>query len=71
MIHFLRAPDRAVAEQLASFLVGRASHLCRSSRELPGDIAMPAWRVETIDCCGETLSSARPVSLMNWRLPRR
>ena len=71
MIHFLRAPNRAAAEDLASFLVARASALCLSSRAVPGDAAMPAWRVETIGCCGEALSSARPVSLMNWRPPRR
>ena len=71
MIHFVRAPDRVAAEQFASFLVGQAGPLCLSSRAVPGDAAMPAWRVETIDCCGEALSSARPISMMNWRPPRR
>ena len=71
MVHFLRAPTRAAAEQLASFLVDRRQPLCLSSLHISGERDMPAWKVETIGCCGESLSSARPVSLMNWRQPRR
>ena len=71
MVHFLRAPNRAAAEHLASFLFERQKPLCLSSLKIPGETDMPAWRVETIDCCGEPLSSAKPVTLMNWRAPRR
>ena len=71
MVHFLRAPNRAAAEDLASYLVERHKPLCLSSRDISGEVGMPAWRVETIECCGESLSSAKPVTLMNWRAPRR
>ncbi len=71
MVHFLRAPNRAAAEHLASLLFERQKPLCLSSREMSGEVDMPAWRVETIDCCGEPLSSAKPITLMNWRAPRR
>ena len=56
---------------LASLLVERHKPLCLSSRNISGEVDIPAWRVETIDCCGEPLSSAKPVTLMNWRAPRR
>lgn len=70
MVHFLRAPNRAAAEDIASLMVRRRRPLCLSSRLLPADSDLPAWKVETIDCCGEALSSARPVTLIAWR-PRR
>ena len=71
MVHFLRAPNRAAAEHLASLLVERHQPLCLSSRNISGEVDVPAWRVETINCCGEPLSSAKPLALMNWRAPRR
>ncbi len=71
MVHFVRAPNRAAAEDLASALFCRHRPLCVSSRHIPGAVELPAWKVETIDCFGEAWSSARPVTLMNWRAPRR
>ena len=71
MVHFVRAPDRAAAERLASRLVDRHRPLCLSSRDVAGDLGLPTWKVETIDVCGEALSSAKPVTLIAWREPRR